>query len=252
MTRTTTAWLQRAPTDATAPRVFCIPHAGCGVSVFRNWPTHHGPAEFLAIDLPGRLTRFDESMPDTFQELAVGLVDGLAPYLDVPFTVFGHCWAALAAYELAFELEKQGLPGPERIVVSAQLAPQDEMIARMLDMDDAQLKVELEKLLRDMGQRPHPELVAIYVDILQADLDMIRRYVPSDPAALPCPVTALGWRDDDEIRPAQMEGWSACPDTTFTVLPGEHSRFVDAPSELIEMLAGAAPHRGRSLTGTAR
>ncbi len=251
MTRKTTNWLQRPPSGTAAARVFCIPHAGCGVSVFRNWPAQHGSTEFLAIDLPGRLTRFDEPMPDTFQELAVGLVDGLAPYLDVPFTVFGHCWAALAAYEMAFELRRKSLPVPEQIVASSQLAPQDEMIARMLEMDHAQLKVELEKILRDMGQRPHPELVAIYVDILQADLDMIRRYVPSDPGSLPCPVTALGWRDDTEITPDQMHGWSACPETTFTVLPGEHSRFIDAPTELIEILAGTA-QRGLSATGTAR
>lgn len=247
MTRTTTNWLQRLPSaTAVTARVFCIPHAGCGVSVFRNWPTEQGTVEFLAIDLPGRLTRFGEPMPDTFQELAVGLVDGLTPFLDVPFTVFGHCWAALAAYEMAFELSRQGLPVPERIVASSQLAPQDEMIARMLDLDDAGLKSEIEKVVRDMGQQPHPELVAICVDILQTDLDMIRRYVPSDPSALPCPVTALGWNEDTEITPAQMEGWSACPDTTFTVLSGQHSRFIDAPAALIDLFTGRAQRAQRA------
>ncbi len=236
MTRTTAKWLQRPPSATASARVFCIPHAGCGISVFRNWPLEVGSVEFLAIDLPGRLTRFGEPMPDTFQELSADVVDGLAPYLDVPFTVFGHCWAALVAYEMAFELRRRGLPVPVRVVASSQLAPQDEMIARMLDMDDAELKLELEKVVRDMGQQPHPELVAIYVDILQSDLDMIRRYVPSDPSAMPCPVTALGWSEDTEITPAQMRGWSACPDATFTVLLGQHSRFIDAPAELIESL----------------
>ncbi len=251
MTGAATAWLQRPPSASATARVLCIPHAGCGVSVFRNWPVERGPVEFLAVDLPGRLSRFGDRMPETFQELAVGLVDGLAPHLDVPVTVFGHCWAALAAYEMAFEMHRRGLPPPVRIVASSQLAPQDEMIARMLDMDDAALEVELEKVVRDMGQQPHPELVAIYVDILQADLDMIRRYVPSEPAALPCPVTALGWSEDTEITPAQMQGWSACPDTTFTVFPGRHSRFIDAPAELIGLLAGP-PQRGESETGTSR
>jgi surfactin synthase thioesterase subunit len=236
MNRTTTKWLQRTPSPSAAARVFCIPHAGCGVSVFRNWPAEQGSVEFLAIDLPGRLTRFADPMPDTFQELSADLVDGLAPYLDVPFVVFGHCWAALAAYEMTFELRRLGLPQPDRIFASSQLAPQDEMIARMLDMTDAELAVELEKVVRDMGQQPHPELVAIYVDILQADLDMIRRYAPSDPADLPCPVTAVGWREDTEITPGQMAGWSACPDTEFVVLPGRHSEFIDAPADLIGML----------------
>lgn len=242
MTRTTTSWLQRAPSPTVAGRVFCIPHAGCGVSVFRNWPQQQDSIEFLAIDLPGRLTRFSDPMPATFQELAVALVDGLAPYLDVPFALFGHCWAALAAYEMAIQLRRVGLPTPIRLFVSSQLAPQDEMIARMLDMNEAELAEELAKVVRDMGQQPHPELVAIYVDVLRTDLDMIRRYVASDPAALPCPVTAIGWSEDTEITPVQMNGWSACSDASFVVLPGQHSRFIDAPPELIGMLSG----RGRT------
>jgi hypothetical protein len=51
MTRTTMNWPQRPPSDTATARVFCIPHAGCGVSVFRNCPAQQGPAEFLAIDL---------------------------------------------------------------------------------------------------------------------------------------------------------------------------------------------------------
>ncbi len=63
------------------------------------------------------------------------------------------------------------------------------------------------------------------------------RYVASDPAALPCPVTAIGWREDTEVRPGQMSGWSACGDTSFVVFPGRHHRFIDAPPELIGMLS---------------
>ena len=88
-----------------------------------------------------------------------------------------------------------------------------------------------------MGQQPHPELVAIYVSILRADLDVSRRYVASDPAAVPCPVTAIGWSEDTEVTPEQMRGWSACGDTSFVVFPGRHHRFIDAPPELIGMLS---------------
>jgi surfactin synthase thioesterase subunit len=237
MSVTTTNWLQRAPSPTAAGRVFCIPHAGCGVSVFRNWPEQQDGTEFLPVDLPGRLTRFGEPMPGTFQDLAAAIVDGLKPHLDVPFALFGHCWSALAAYEVAIQLCRAGLPAPARLYASAQPAPQDDLVSRMMDMNEAELAEELEKVVRDMGQQPHPELVEIYVRILRADLDVSRYYVASDPAALPCPVTAIGWSEDTEVTPRQMSGWSACRDTRFVVLAGRHQRFIDAPPELIGMLS---------------
>jgi surfactin synthase thioesterase subunit len=238
VTVTTTKWLQRPPSPTAAGRVFCIPHAGCGVSIFRNFPEQRDGVEFLPVDLPGRLTRFGDPMPETFQELAVAIVDGLKPYLDVPFALFGHCWSALAAYEAAIQLGRAGLPVPARLFVSSQFAPQDDLIAGMMVMNESELAEELKKVVRDMGQQPHPELVAIYVNVLRTDLDMIRRYVPSDLAALPCPVTAIGWSEDTDITPGQMRGWSACGDASFAVFPGQHHRFIDAPPEFIGMLVG--------------
>jgi surfactin synthase thioesterase subunit len=242
---TKTTWLSRPPSPAAKGRVFCIPHAGCGVSIFRNWPERQDSVEFLPVDLPGRLTRFGEPMPDTFQGLAVAMVEGLKPYLEVPFALFGHCWSALAAYEVAIQLSRARLPAPARLFVSSQFAPQDEMIARMMAMNEAELAEELETVVRDMGQQPHPELVAIYVEILRSDLDMIRRYVASDPAGLPCPVTAIGWREDADVTPEQMSGWSSCSDASFVVFPGRHDRFIDAPPEFIGMLSAM----GRAASG---
>jgi len=238
MRLSSTKWLQRAPSPTAAGRVFCIPHAGCGVSIFRNFPERADAVEFLAVDLPGRLTRFGEPMPATFQDLAVAIVEGLEPYLDVPFALFGHCWSALAAYEVAIRLGQAGLPAPARLFVSSQFAPQDDLIAGMMVMNESELAEELKKVVRDMGQQPHPELVAIYVDVLRTDLDMIRRYVASDPAALPCPVTAIGWSEDTDITPEQMRGWSACGDASFVVFRGQHHRFIDAPPEFVGMLTG--------------
>jgi len=238
MRLSSTKWLQRAPSPTAAGRVFCIPHAGCGVSIFRNFPERADAVEFLAVDLPGRLTRFGEPMPATFQDLAVAIVEGLEPYLDVPFALFGHCWSALAAYEVAIRLGQAGLPAPARLFVSSQFAPTDNLIAGMMVMNESELAEELKKVVRDMGQQPHPELVAIYVDVLRTDLDMIRRYVASDPAALPCPVTAIGWNEDTDITPEQMRGWSACGDASFVVFRGQHHRFIDAPPEFVGMLTG--------------
>jgi surfactin synthase thioesterase subunit len=70
---------------------------------------------------------------------------------------------------------------------------------------------------------------------------MIRRYEASDADALDSPVTAIGWSEDTEITPAQMGGWAACGAASFVVFPGEHRRFIDAPPELITMVASLRP-----------
>jgi surfactin synthase thioesterase subunit len=232
----TTSWLQRAPSAGAAGRVFCLPHAGCGASVFGNWPPEQEGVEFLPVELPGRLTRFEEPMPDTFQELAGSLIAALRPYLDVPFAFFGHCWSALAAYEVTAQLQRAGQPAPARLFVSSQLAPQDGPAGRMLEMDDAQLAVELAATIRDQGRQPHPELVAIYLKVLRADVEVSRRYVVPQPLRLDCPITAIGWTDDSEVAADRMAGWAACGETTFPVFPGRHHRFLEAPPELLSTL----------------
>ncbi|MEV6997430.1 thioesterase domain-containing protein [Streptomyces sp. NPDC093982] len=232
-----TPWLQRPPSAIATRRVFCVPHAGCGANIFDGWPERQGLVEFLPVELPGRLTRYGDPMPDTFQELAGAVIEGLRPHLDVPYALFGHCWSGLAVYEVAVQLQRAGLQMPQRLFVSGQVAPQDGPVGRMLDMDDAELAHELSLTIRAAGNHPHPELVAIYAKVLRTDVEVCRRYVVPEPTRLNCPVTAIGWADDTEVPPERMAGWAQCADTTFEVFPGRHERFLDAPPELLRTLS---------------
>jgi surfactin synthase thioesterase subunit len=237
-----TPWLPRMPSATASGRVFCIPYAGCGAGMFRGWPREQNSVEFLPVEIPGRETRLAEPSAETFQELAAGMADGLGPYLDVPFAFFGHCWSAHAAYEATAELQRRSLPMPARLFVSSQVAPQEGPSGRLLDMDDAQLAAEIEVTIRALGGRPQPELVSIYVNVLRADVSVSRRYVLSELVELSCPITAIGWTDDSEVRPEEMMKWSECGNATFEVLAGAHRRFIDAPPELLETLcAGLRP-----------
>lgn len=221
--------------------MFCIPQAGSGTSVFDNWPAVQDSVEFLSVELPGRLSRFGERPPETLKGLAAAMVAGLDPYLDVPFAFFGHCWSAIVAYEVTHQLERAGRT-PIRLFVSSEVPPQVGPFGRMLDMDESELAPEVETTIRDVGRKPHPELVAIYVKILRDDIELRRRYSASSPLRLTCPITAFGWSEDREYRPDQLVGWAECGDTTFEVFPGHHNRFRDAPPELIDTIcSGMTP-----------
>jgi surfactin synthase thioesterase subunit len=233
----TNPWLPRTPSPTAIRRVFCFPHAGCGANIFEGWPQQVNGAELLPVELPGRLTRYGDRMPDTFQELAAAVIKGLRPQLNVPFSLFGHCWSGLLAYEVAVQLQAAGLPQPERLFVSGQLAPQDGPAGRMLEMDDAQLALDLTETIKRAGNEPYPELLSIYTQILRTDVEVCRRYIVPEPARLDCPITAIGWTEDTDVSPASTAGWTRCGETTFEVFPGDHERFLEAPQELLHTLS---------------
>lgn len=228
-------WLSRPATTSATARIFCIPQAGSGTNVFAAWPARYLGVDLLPVELPGRLARFGEPVPDTITELAAALVAGLQPCLDVPYGFFGHCWSALLGYEASAQLA--GTPAaPSRLYVSSQVAPQDGPVGRMLEMDDAELTVDLVSTVRGRGQQPHPQLIALYVRVLRTDVELSRRYQVPNPVRLDCPITAIGWTQDDQIRPDSMTGWTVCGPTTFIVLPGAHEEFIAAPRALLDLL----------------
>jgi surfactin synthase thioesterase subunit len=172
---------------------------------------------------------------------------GLREYLDVPFGFFGHCGSALAAYEVSAELPQSGMRAPAALFVSSEVVPQDGPAGRFLSMSDAELGAELEELIRAQGGTPTAELIDFCLEVLLADVETNKRYIVPVPYQLSCPITAIGWTDDDEIPFSTMSGWSSCGDAAFVQLPGSHHRFIKAPQELIDLMC---PQPGRTaMTG---
>ena len=85
--------------DDHAATVLCLPYAGCGASIYRAWPRAVGDVALRPVQLPGRESRMREACPDSYASLAAWMVDEIAPALDGPFGFFGHCGAALLAFE---------------------------------------------------------------------------------------------------------------------------------------------------------
>lgn len=229
-------WLLRRPSEEAVARVFCFPYSGVGASMYGRWPARTGDVELCPVQLPGRENRIREPHFGSYERLAVAVVDGLGPYLDRPFGLFGHCAGALVAFAVALELERAGLPGARCLFVSSQVAPHVGPYGSFLGMTDDQLRTALARFVEAVGGRPQPDLLDLGMETLRPDVAANRAYRLPAPARLACAVHAIGWREDEEILPAQMTGWAeyaAGEQFRSTVLDGGHYAFLDAPDGLL-------------------
>lgn len=230
-------WFLREPSQHSAARLFCLPYSGCGASMYRSWPRFIDQIEVCPIQLPGRERRIREPTYITYEALAESLTEAVLPYLDRPFAFFGHCGSALACYATAVHLWQRKAPLPVRLFISSQVAPHQGPFGRFLQMTDTELAEELTKLIRRMGGEPEDDLVAMCLGVLRADVEANKRYRPARPVRLPCAITAIGWEDDCEVKAGLMAGWSECGETTFRILKGGHYRFLEAPEQLLTVMA---------------
>ncbi|MFD5247393.1 thioesterase II family protein [Amycolatopsis sp. NPDC058340] len=235
-------WLLRKPGDDAPSRLFCFPYSGLGASMYNRWPDRVGQAEVCRIQLPGRENRVREEHYGTYEALAERLVEALEPHLDRPFGFFGHCGGALPAFATALALSRGGLPAPDRLFLSSQVAPHHGPYGRYLSLSTAELAVELEGFVRALGGEPNADLIELGLTVMRSDLAANRAYRLEKPVVLPSFVHAIGWGEDREIRPGQMGGWAeyARPGRyRHVVFPGGHHTFLHAPEPLMTELATA-------------
>jgi surfactin synthase thioesterase subunit len=234
-------WLLRRPQTDAPTRLFLLPYSGMGASMYARWPTLLGDTEICLIQLPGRENRLREPHFGGYDELAPVLAEQLQPYLDRPFGLFGHCGGVQPAVATALHLARSGLPTPTHTFVSSQVAPHLGPYGKFFDMTDEELTTELNRLYVAMGgSDPHPELIAMNLGVLKADLAAGKGYHLPGPAPLPGNLHCIGWSSDVDIPPSRMAEWDAYvpPERfSFTVLDGEHYSFLNAPQPLLDLLS---------------
>lgn len=239
----TTPWIVRYRTAGREPscRLICVPYAGGGASVFREWARHLPESvEVLAMQLPGREARLKETLFTRLPPLVQELAEALRPSLDRPFALFGHSVGALIAFEVARRLRRQYGLHPVHLWVAACPAPQtpdaDAPIHALPEPD-------FRERVRRFNGTPaavleHQELMAIMSPVLRADFALREtyRYVADRP--LECPLTALGGAQDREVPEAALSAWQEQTSRGFRLrmLPGNHFFLQSARNELLEHL----------------
>lgn len=235
-------WLLREPNQQARLRLFCFPHAGAGASAYRAWsaPLAADGFDVCPVQLPGRESRLGEPAYRAIEPLVEDLVDGIAPYLDRPYALFGHSMGALVAFELARSLRQRGAALPCHLFASGRIAPQrEDPRPKLHDLADAVLLARVLELGGVPSElRAAPELMEFQLPLLRADLAVNEnyRYVSAPPLAVP--ITAFAGKQDPKTDHAEIGGWAEHTSAGFTMrsLPGGHFFVHDSMQLLLRYL----------------
>ncbi|GAA3675268.1 alpha/beta fold hydrolase [Nonomuraea antimicrobica] len=222
----------------------CLPFAGAGASFFREWqPCAPDGLTVLPVQLPGREERFTEpSCTDAARAAeeacsqVLTRIDGDAPRV----ALFGHSLGAVLAYELAHHLLSGAGITPVRLFVSGSPGPYDGRESKASGLDDEQFLARI----REFSGYTHPalqlpEMRALLLPMLRADVEMHETYKPASDKPVPIPITALRGRDDELVDLAQLEQWAQVTTADFATaqFDGGHMYLADDPAGLLRLIA---------------
>ncbi|WP_432027726.1 thioesterase II family protein [Streptomyces sp. 1222.5] len=234
----TGTWLKSGDATCDAPlRLFCFAHAGGGGGFFRPWREFVLPeVEVCPVILPGRETRVAEPAHRSMEELIGPLCEGLAPYLDRPYALFGHSTGAAVAYEVARRFQDDPRRAPRRLLVSGRRAPhlaaRRPPFAGLADEDFLRVVAELGGTPQEvMRQR---DLMRMFLPALRADFHLNESYRPLPGPRLRCPVSGFTGDRDPEVTPLELRLWDTVSDGPFRmrVYDGDHFYLTGLPEPL--------------------
>jgi medium-chain acyl-[acyl-carrier-protein] hydrolase len=208
-------------------RLFCLPYAGGGASVYRLWlsglPSF---VELCPIQIPGRENRFRDTKFTSLPPLVHALAQALDPHLDKPFVLFGHSMGAKLAFELARLLRREHGPEPLHIFVSGHGAPHIQSTESPIHaLPEAEFIREVQRY-EGMPQEvlESEELMRYLLPILRADFSVNESYVYTKEPPLRSSITAFGGLRDENVSRDDLEAWREQTTASFDYLmfPGGH------------------------------
>jgi medium-chain acyl-[acyl-carrier-protein] hydrolase len=183
--------------------------------------------ELCRLQLPGRENRWREASFVTMPALVETLATVLQPYLNMPFAFFGHSMGALIAFELARYLRRETAALPAQLFASGRWAPHwPAPDAPLYQLPEAEFITALRQRYDNIPDAVinDPELLALYLPLLRADVTLLDTYLYTPDQPLACPLLVCGGMDDGRVPRAALEAWAehtTCP-LRVQQFPGGH------------------------------
>lgn len=235
------------PSDCKAIRLFCVPHAGGGLSVFRGWQQQLGSeVGAVIVRLPGREDRFREDPYRNMNLLVSDLAESVVDSLDSGerFAFFGNSLGGLIAFETVHEIRRRTGYVAEHLFVSSVGAPQlTPLLPPISHLDDVEFVREVSwryggipaQILNDQ------EFMAAMLPTLRADIGLLESYKRTEPRPLSCPITAFRGMRDRTLPAEHLMGWAEQTTSSFTpvLLDQGHLYLESARQELTTRIQNA-------------
>ncbi|MGK7925486.1 MAG: thioesterase II family protein [Spirulina sp.] len=222
-------------------RLFCFPYAGGSAAIFRDWHRElPNTLEVCPIELPGRNSRMREPLFEDMLSLIKALGEGLHPYLDKPYALFGHSFGALVGFEFACYCREHYNHLPNFLFVSGRQAPHLPDLSPIHALPKEHFIQEIERLNGTPKEvMQNPEMMELLVPILRADLKIDETYEYKPKTPLEIPLAVFGGERDSEANRTQLEAWSQHGNCEFSLqmFPGDHFFINTARSRLLQTLS---------------
>lgn len=239
-----TDWI-RNPLPSPRARLICLPHAGGGTIEYRRWKgLLPADVDLNPVVLPGRETRFSESLVRRMSELVPAMIQGITPLIRrTPYILYGHSMGSWIGYELIRELRRLHRPLPAHLIVGARRAPHlPASRPPLFALPDAELIDEIDQRYGGIPDalRQNRELLSIFLPVLRGDFELLDTYAHTPAEPLPVPITALLGSEDATVSMAEVRAWREHTSEAFRVRPisGGHFFHRDAKDETAAVVAG--------------
>jgi surfactin synthase thioesterase subunit len=227
------------PRPEAALRLFCFPFAGGSASALHRWADLGPTVEVLAVQYPGRETRFHEPPARRVTELVEALGPAMLPLLDRPFAFFGYSLGTAISLQLAYWLRQAGAPAPRGVMMAAGVPLKLREPRSTYTLPDPDLIAEL----REYGATPpevlaHKELMEMLLPTVRADFEMLETFTAPDEAPLSVPLAVWGGTEDQRPSPQELEAWRdyTSRDFSLQLIPGGHFFLFSAADALREAM----------------
>lgn len=235
-------FLAPTPRPAARMKLFLVPHAGRGASLFMPWRTELPEwIEMSAVQFPGREARRKELPLRRLSAMAEGLAEEMLPRLDRPYVLFGHSMGALVCFETARVLRRLGAPLPRALVLSGRRAPTiPDNNSPIHGLPDAAFVAAVCARYNGIPQiiLDQPDMMRMVLPIMRSDMEAIETYTYRPEATLEVPFFLYGGRDDAQLSPEDLAAWGHLTRERVAqrLFTGGHFYLQDDRSPLIRAL----------------
>ncbi len=211
------------PRPTAKTRLLCFHHGGGGAFGFRQMAgALDDHIELVAVQLPGRESRFSEVAIESPDLVLDKLVPALQMLNDRPYAVFGHSMGGSLAYLLSLRAQAGcELRPPRHVIASGSKPPaawaRDAAPSRRLS--DSEIVEEITRL----GGTPAAllddrKLLNIFLPALRADFHLVRALrLPKGEHRILAPLLVLAGREDPSLTAEQAGLWAEVAGGGFTL-----------------------------------